>query len=165
MAPVKTDQDFPGFPEFLSYSPEESSWKLVSALDYGKGKVCQILSPILGKTLLWQSPSILKFSGSWCVSEDYVKKKKRGGGRRREQEGGSILVAELTPVFQHPSCAEGPKTASGISLSLSSRRVSFVDDRISAGLNQPGPSLTHHPCWERGPAACFSSWCLCPWIF
>lgn len=67
------------------------------------------------------------------MSEDYLKEKKKGGG-------GSILVAELTPVFQHPSCAEGPKPADGI-LSLSSRHVSFVVDQISAALNQPVPSL------------------------
>lgn len=47
-------------------------------------------------------------------------------------------MAELTPVFQHPSCAEGPKTARGIPIPLSSRHV---DDQISAGLNQPVPSL------------------------
>lgn len=41
-------------------------------------------------------------------------KKKSGGGVGGEKEGGSILVAEVNPVFQHPFYAEGPKTVGGI---------------------------------------------------
>lgn len=46
------------------------------------------------------------------MSEDYLKKKVGVGWG--EKEGGSILVAEVNPVFQHPFYAEGPKTVGGI---------------------------------------------------
>lgn len=76
----------------------------------------------------------------WARGLFKKKKKKRVG---QEKEGvlvESFLVAELTPAFQHPSCAEGSKPAHDI-LSLFSGCVSFGDDWISADLNQPGPSL------------------------
>lgn len=71
-----------------------------------------------------------------------------GGGRMRRRR--KHLDGWTHSSFQHPSCAIGPKPAGGIPLFLSSGPLRFVDDWISAGLNQPVALL--NLAWPITPA-------------
>lgn len=100
-----------------------------------------------------------------CVCICVLEVRSGGGRRRRRRED---LDGWTHSSFQHPSCAIGPKPAGSIPLFLPSGPVRFVDDWISAGLNQAVALLNlawPSPLLGTWPKACFSSPFLCPWIF